>query len=193
MWWAVLSARGGFQAAWSVKDAVRFGYLCALAGFLGSALKDALEDTSLSADALQGATPQARCLMEQAAAFAEHVHPWTLARLPLAPLLALMLTYGVLHLVHLLVTAMGQNDVAFSDAARALAPCLAPLALAALPLMAFGLCLLWSMVLMALAMPRVYRLSRGVAGAVTSLPVLCYAAWDVLLQLHVARPCFNLG
>lgn len=36
-------------------------------------------------------------------------------------------------------------------------------------------------------------LSRPLAGAVTNLPVLCYAAWELLLQLHVARPCFNLG
>jgi len=195
LWWGMLTSPRTVQLDGSLtaQRAMRFGYFCALWGLLGSALKDALADATVQESVLASATPQARCVLEQAVAFEEQVRPWTMARLPLAPFLALLCTYGLLHFFHLAVTAMGRTGVDFPDAARSVAPCLAPLALAALPMMGLGLCLAWSMVLATSAVQRTYRLSRPLAGAVASLPVLCYAAWELLLQLHVARPCFNLG
>ncbi|MEW5851485.1 MAG: YIP1 family protein [Myxococcota bacterium] len=174
-----------------IRTGVRFGYVASLVGILGTAIKGWLaEPVPLPVESLASLPEAARqCAINQQTAWDAAVEPLLLARMPLAPVLALMLVYGITMLFHTLARAMGNSTTELPLAARNLGYAFAPLALAALPFMAFGGCFLWSLVLMGISLKRTYGLTTGLAALMAAFPFCLWMAVELLVAMYLLIPC----
>jgi hypothetical protein len=182
----VLGTPGHFFStlpAVSVQVSVRFGFISAFVGILGTALKDWL--TPRHYEALEGL---GQCVVKQQMAFDESLRPWLLARIPMSPVLAMVLVYGLIHVFHLMARAMG-TEKALQEGARYLGFAFAPLAVAALPLMPFWVCFVWSLFLALIALREGYGLGGWLAWGMVSFVFWSWMAVEFLMAAHVVLPC----
>jgi hypothetical protein len=174
----------------------RFGFVAAMVGIVGTAFKDLVVDLPVQAPRTEAFGREMQrfvvCALEQQERFSAAVEPWMAGRLPLAPVLALVLLYGLAGFFHLVATGIGARGVLFRDALRNVGYGLAPLALAALPLLSFAGCFMWSLVLCGIALRRTYDFSTLLTVVVASLPFWAWLGVEVLLAARIAAPCLGL-
>jgi len=173
-----------------VRVGVRFGFLCAFAGILATSVKGWIRDAPAALEAVPGlpSNISAQCLADQVAAFEAASQPYLAARIPISPLLALLLVYGLGHLFHLMGTAMVEKmEVALPTVTRNVGFACAPLALAAV--FPFGVCFMWTLGLCVLAIRRAFSFPWWLCVSMASVPFWAWMSVEFLLSARLVAPC----
>lgn len=174
----------------------RFGAVAAFAGILGSAIRTWVQGVPEKVVGMEGVLPaqQYQCLVDGQLAWEQDIFPWLNARVPLAPVLALLLLHGLARTFQALVMAMDDGSTLKQPYERILANvgfALAPMALGGvLPL---GGCFMWSLFLCAVAIHKTWNLAVWLCMAIASFPFWVWVAAEFLVAARIALPCLSVG
>lgn len=167
------------------RHAERFAWACALWGVCGTALYRLLLDVPTGATVTGCA---ARALTQHQAALA----PWRVAAVVFSPVLAWALTRLWANVGTLCAHALG--SMASGPRLRtALLLGMAPLCLAALPMVPWSAGMLWSLALTWRALRDVGGLADAHAAGVAGWVLAAWLGMDAVEYVHVLSPCLSAG
>lgn len=175
-----------------VRTGVRFGFLAAFAGIMGTSLKTWVRGIPESYPPVEtfGTNLPVACMTEQLTAWDHAVHPWLLARIPVSPVLALLLVYGLGHLFHLMASAMVDRlDVDMPTLTRNIGFACAPLTLGAI--FPFGMCFTWSLCLCVFALQRALKFPWWLCISMATVPFWGWMATEFLINARMVAPCLQ--
>lgn len=189
LWSVVTNPAHTLQATASMphSHARRFARRCALAGVAGTYAL-ALLVPAAAPEAADDATLTAQCVAQQVRQWNAD-HAWLDGlMLLLSPLWAALLSRMLPWFLGLLADAMGAPGSGPSSK-RALCLALAPLCLAALPVMPLAACMGWALVLSALALHLTRGLPSGMALATAAVPAVMLAGGKIMVWVNLVLPC----